>query len=66
MEIEFYDHGSVAYVALSDGKWSYSEFPHEQVTLDFDSRGRLVGIEVLMTPGACFGTKNPDIGLALG
>lgn len=64
MEMERYDHGTIAYVALRGGEWSRSEFPHEQVTLDFDSQSRLIGIEMLVTK-ACSGT-NPDNRLKLG
>lgn len=66
MEIERYDHGSVLYAALGGGEWSRSEFPHERVTLDFDSQDRLIGVEMLAIPGTCSGTKNPNKSLAQG
>ncbi len=45
-------------MTLADGEWHRSMFADEQVTLDYDSQGRLIGIEML---AACSGTKNPDI-----
>jgi len=49
--IEQYDGGDVLYVALDpDGAWAQSEFPNEQITLDFNAQGGLIGIEMTGLP----------------
>jgi uncharacterized protein YuzE len=46
--IEQFDDGPVLYLALDpDGEWARSEFPDDLVTLDYDSEGQLIGIEVI-------------------
>jgi hypothetical protein len=48
VRIEQFDGGEVLYVALDpDGVWARSEFPDELVTVDFNARGRVIGIELI-------------------
>lgn len=45
--IEQYDGGDVIYLALDpDGAWAQSEFPSEQITLDYNAQGGLIGVEM--------------------
>jgi YD repeat-containing protein len=64
MKIESFDRGTALYVTLASGEWHRSVEADEQVTLDYDSQGRLIGVEMLEAP--CSGTKNPDTRLELG
>lgn len=48
IRIEQYDGGEVLYLALDpDGAWSHSEFPDELITLDYNSQGGLIGMELV-------------------
>lgn len=48
VRIEQYDGGEVLYVALDpDGAWARSEFPSELLTLDYNTQGGLIGIELV-------------------
>lgn len=48
IRIEQFDGGRVLYVALDpDGIWARSEFPDELVTVDYNSQGVIIGIEVV-------------------
>lgn len=53
MRIERYDNGEVLYLALdTGGDWARSEFPDELVTLDYNSAGELIGVEVIGSAAA--------------
>jgi uncharacterized protein YuzE len=48
MRIEQYDGDEVLYLAVDpDGVWAKSEFPHDLITVDFNSDGDIIGIEVI-------------------
>jgi uncharacterized protein YuzE len=48
IRIEQYDGGEVLYIALDpDGIWAKSEFPDELVTVDYNARGGIIGIEAV-------------------
>ena len=38
------------YITLEEGEWDRSEFPDIRVTLDYDAKGNLIGIEILEPP----------------
>jgi len=53
MRIERHDDGEVLYLALDTaGDWARSEFPDELVTLDYNSVGELIGVEVVGSAAA--------------
>lgn len=71
--IEQYDGGDVIYLALDpDGAWAQSEFPTEQVTLDYNAQGGLIGIEVAgsaaqkAADALLRSVLDTDVGAALG
>jgi uncharacterized protein YuzE len=48
IRIEQYDGGEVLYVALDpDGVWARSEFPDDLLTVDFNAKGDVIGIELI-------------------
>ena len=48
IRIEQFDGGEVLYIALDpDGVWAKSDFPDELLTIDYNSQGRIIGIEAL-------------------
>ena len=71
IRIEQYDGGEAIYLALDpDGVWASSDFPTELVTLDYNARGGLIGVEVIGSTaktiaqallGALVGDADPDL-----
>jgi len=48
MRIDNFDGGTTTYVHVREGvAWARSKHPDELVTLDFDTHGNLIGVEVL-------------------
>jgi uncharacterized protein YuzE len=59
LRTEHFDNGDVIYLALNpDGVWAHSEFPADNVTVDFDAEDRIIGVEVV---GATNPTLLPDL-----
>jgi uncharacterized protein YuzE len=48
IRIDRYDGQEVLYFAVDpDGVWARSEFPEELVTIDYNSKGSIIGIELV-------------------
>jgi len=48
LRVEITDEGSALYVAIDpDGQWAKTTQPDDLITIDWDSQGRVIGVEVI-------------------